>query len=124
MIYRLLADAVVVVHLAFIVFAVLGGLLALRWKILTWLHIPAVVWSVLILLIGWVCPLTPLENWLRQKGGERGYETSFIDHYILPLIYPGDLGSVTEAVLVVALLLTNFCVYGWVYRRSLKVAVS
>lgn len=113
MIYRIFADIVVIFHLAFIVFAVIGGILILRWKSIVWLHLPATIWAVLILLVGWVCPLTPLENFLRQKGGERGYETSFIDQYIIPVIYPGELSSSVEFLLAMVLALVNCSIYGW-----------
>ena len=91
MIYRLTADLVVLIHLAFILFASLGGLLVLKYRRAALLHLPALIWAVLISLFGWVCPLTPLENWLRKSGGLLGYDTSFIEHYILPVIYPGEL---------------------------------
>jgi hypothetical protein len=118
MTYRFLADLVVVIHLGFIFFAIVGGLFAFRWKAAIWFHAPAVVWSTLILVFGWACPLTPLENWLRQKGGEGGYETSFIDQYIIPLIYPGVLSSKTAIALATALLVVNLLIYGWIYRQG------
>ena len=120
MIYRILADLVVVVHLAFIVFAALGGLLAFWWKRVIWLHIPAAVWATLIMLIGWVCPLTPLENWLRRKGGESGYETSFVDQYIIPLIYPDALRPGAQIVLGIVVLLVNLGIYGWVLWNRVR----
>lgn len=120
MIYRFLADLVVVIHLGFIVFAVLGGMLAWRWKRTIWFHFPAIVWSALILLVGWACPLTPLENWLRHSGGERGYETSFIDQYVIPLIYPGVLSSEAAILLTAALLMVSLFIYGWIYRNRRK----
>jgi hypothetical protein len=69
--YQLLADLVVLVHVVFVIFTILGGLLAARWRRLAWIHLPAVIWGAIVELFGWVCPLTPLENWLRQRGGER-----------------------------------------------------
>ncbi len=117
MIYRILADLVMVAHFAFILFAIFGGLAALRWKSALWLHVPAVVWSILILLLGWACPLTPLENWLRQKGGESGYETSFIDQYLIPIIYPGVLSAEMAITLAALLFGANLCVYVWVFRN-------
>src|SRR5262249_53868842 len=86
MIYRALADIVVVLHMAFVLFAALGALLAFKWRRVAWFHIPAALWAALIEFAGWVCPLTPLENWLRRRGGEAGYQTGFIEHYLLPLI--------------------------------------
>jgi hypothetical protein len=88
MIYRILADAVIAVHLAFIAFVVLGGLLALRWPRLAWLHVPAFLWGGGIEIAGQVCPLTYLENRWRTLGAEEGYSTSFVEHYVLPVIYP------------------------------------
>jgi len=85
------ADLVVLVHFVFVLFVLCGGVLALRWPRVVWLHVPAVVWGVLIEFSGWICPLTPLENRLRRAQGETGYEGDFIEHYILPLLYPDGL---------------------------------
>ncbi|MBL8424926.1 MAG: DUF2784 domain-containing protein, partial [Candidatus Accumulibacter phosphatis] len=82
MINRLLADGIVVLHCLFIAFVVLGGVLALRWPRLAWVHLPAACWGAAIELSGWICPLTPLENRFRQAAGEAGYAGSFIDHYL------------------------------------------
>ena len=91
MIYAALADATLVLHLLFIAFIVLGGILVARWPRLAWAHLPAAAWGVLIELGGWICPLTPLENWLRLRAGQRGYAGSFVEQYLLPIIYPdGD----------------------------------
>lgn len=89
--YWLLANILLLLHLAFILFVVAGGLL-MAWKPkLVWLHLPAVVWGALIEFMGWVCPLTPLENHFRRLSGESGYQSGFIEHYLLPLIYPDTL---------------------------------
>jgi hypothetical protein len=88
MVYRLLADAVVVVHLLFIVFVAVGGLLAWRWPWLVWVHVPCVLWGVAIIAIGFDCPLTPLEKWLRERGGEGSYEGGFVDRYVEGVVYP------------------------------------
>ena len=88
MIYRLLADAVVLLHLAFVFFVFLGGLLVLRRPRLLWVHLPAVAWGAWVEFTGRVCPLTPLENWLRRRGGGPGYASDFIEHYIEPFLYP------------------------------------
>ena len=93
MIYRALADAVLIVHLCFVPFVVLGGLVVLRWPRVAWLHVPAVLWGIYIELSGRICPLTPLENSLRERGGESGYTGGFIEHYITALIYPDGLTS-------------------------------
>ena len=121
--YRLLADLVVGIHLAFILFAVLGGLMAIRWQRVIWMHIPAVLWGALIEFGGWICPLTPLENWLRSKGGTAGYHTGFIEQYILPLIYPVNLTRNTQFILGLLVLGVNLAVYGFIvlrYRSKLK----
>ncbi|MGK7936284.1 MAG: DUF2784 domain-containing protein [Xenococcaceae cyanobacterium] len=117
MIYRLSADFVVLIHLAFILFAVLGGLLVLRHRRCVLLHLPALVWAVLISLFGWVCPLTPLENWLRERGGVLGYNTSFIEHYLLPVIYPGELTRRIQIFLGLLVLVINLGIYGWISCR-------
>ena len=120
MIYRLTADFVVLIHLAFILFAVLGGLLVLRHRRWVLLHLPAFVWAVLISLFGWVCPLTPLENWLRERGGLLGYDTSFIEHYLIPIIYPGELTRRMQIFLGLLVLGINLGIYGWIVYRLLK----
>lgn len=116
MLYRLLADGVLVLHLAFIVFVVLGGFLVLRWPKLVWLHAPAAVWGVLIEFMGWPCPLTPLEKHLRRLGGEAGYEGGFIEHYVTSFIYPSGLSREIQIVLGVAVLLINAIVYVRFFR--------
>lgn len=117
MIYRALADLVALAHLGFIVFVVLGGLLALRWRRSWWFHIPAALWGVAIELGGWICPLTPLENSLRWAAGEAGYVGGFVEHYVLPVIYPGALTRETQIVLGLAVLAFNGLVYAIVWRR-------
>jgi hypothetical protein len=117
LIYRVLADGVLVVHLAFVVFVVLGGLPALRWPRLAWLHIPAAIWGVVIEYAGWICPLTPLENSLRARGGEAGYSGGFIEHYIQPALYPAGLTRGTQIVLGSLALLVNLGAYGIVVAR-------
>ena len=115
--YRLLADLVVILHLAFVAFALFGGLLALKWKRIVWLHVPAALWAAAIEFGGWVCPLTPLEIWLRGQGGELGYRSDFIEHYILPLLYPATLTREVQFVLGVVVLAVNFASYAWVWHR-------
>jgi hypothetical protein len=122
MLYRVLADVVLMMHFAFILFAVLGGLLVLRWKRCAWIHIPAVAWAALISCAGWVCPLTPLENWLREKGGAMAYRSGFIEHYILPVVYPpiDVLTRPVQIVLGFLVLGINLGIYGLVLRRTHK----
>ena len=116
MLPRLLADAVVLVHLLFILFGLFGGLLALRN--LGWMavHVPAVVWITLLEFNGWICPLTPLENRLRRAAGEAGYTGGFIEHYLLPVIYPAGLTPQIQFWLGVAALAINLAIYAVVLR--------
>lgn len=111
MLFRVLANAVVLAHAAFIVFVVLGGFIALRWRWVAWLHVPAAVWGSLIEFAGWVCPLTPLENFFRARAGEAGYAGGFMEHYVLHLIYPNGLTRPVQWTLGGAALLVNVTVY-------------
>ena len=117
MAWRLAAEAVVLVHFAFVLFVVLGGLLALRWPRLAWVHLPAAVWGAGISLTGLICPLTPLEKWLREAGGLAAYEGGFIAHYILPVLYPAGLTRGTQVALGVAVTLLNAAIYTALWRR-------
>lgn len=114
--YGLLADLVVVVHLGFVVFVVVGGLLVFRWGWVVWLHLPAALWGALIEFFGWMCPLTPLEQWLRRRAGEAGYEGGFVEHYVLPVLYPGELTREIQIALGVGVVVLNLCIYGWLLR--------
>lgn len=118
--FRLLADVTVVIHLAFVVFVLFGGLLVVRRPRLAWLHVPAVVWGVWIEFAGWLCPLTPLENWLRTQGGAAAYDSSFVEHYLLPLLYPASLSRELQWVMGGIVLLVNAVVYLVVLRRRLQ----
>ncbi|MDP1525552.1 MAG: DUF2784 domain-containing protein [Rhodocyclaceae bacterium] len=123
MIYRLLADAVLLLHLAFIVFVVAGSLFLLRWPRLfwlPWLHLPAVLWGVGIELGGYICPLTPLENRLRQMGGEAGYAGGFVEHYFLPFIYPAGLTRGLQIALGLGLVAINLAAYACWWRQRRK----
>jgi hypothetical protein len=117
MLYRLAADAVLVAHLGFIVFVLFGAVLALRWRWLPLLHLPAAGWGVFVEVSGRLCPLTHLENALRSAAGQAGYAGSFIEHYLLPVIYPAGLTRELQFVLAAAVVLVNAGVYGWVIRR-------
>ena len=112
MTYRLLADAVLVFHLAFIVFVVLGAFLLRRHPRLVWLHLPAALWGAVIEFRGGVCPLTPLENALRALGGDAGYPSGFIAHYLWPLIYPSGLTRELQIGLGLAVVVINLLTYG------------
>ena len=117
MVFRLLADATVVVHLAFVVFVFFGGLLVVRRPRVAWLHVPAVVWGVWVEFAGWLCPLTPLENWLRTQDGAAAYDSSFVEHYLLPLLYPTSLSRERQWVLGSIVLVVNAVLYLVVLRR-------
>jgi hypothetical protein len=116
--HRLSADLIVLVHLAFVLFAVLGGLLVLRWRWLAWVHVPAALWAAAIEFAGWICPLTPLENWLRRRAGAGVYEGGFIEHYLLPILYPAALTRRLQIILGLLVIGLNVAVYAWVFLRK------
>jgi Protein of Unknown function (DUF2784) len=116
-IFRLLADLVVTSHVAFVVFVAVGGLLVLRWGRLAWLHVPCALWGAWVELAGWICPLTPLEVSLRRAAGEAGYSGGFLEHYVLPLLYPSGLTRTVQTGLGVAVLAVNAVAYTLVLRR-------
>jgi hypothetical protein len=111
-IYRIAADGLVVLHTLFVLFVVLGGLLVLRWPRVAWLHLPAAVWGALIEFTGCICPLTPLEKSLRSAGGEAGYPGGFINHYIVPLLYPAGLDRNWQVILGTLVVVLNLAIYG------------
>ena len=117
MIYLFLADAVLILHLAFILFVVLGGLLVLRHPRLIWLHLPVAAWGALIEFGGWICPLTPLEKRLLTLGGDEAYSGGFISHYIVALIYPEGLTRELQWLLGALVLAINAAVYYRLWRR-------
>ena len=117
--FRGAADVVLVIHLAFVLFVILGGLLALRWPRVAWLHVPVALYGATIEFVGFICPLTPLEVWLRQRGGEAGYAGGFIEHYITAALYPTGLTREIQVALGVGVLLLNAIVYTvWLRRRA------
>jgi hypothetical protein len=120
MIYSLLADITVLLHLVFILFVVLGGLLVLKWRWMAWVHIPAAIWGALIELMGWICPLTPLENRFRSLAGESGYTGDFIGQYLLPIIYPGELTRELQLLLGTGVIVFNVVIYFFVIRKAIK----
>jgi len=120
MIYSLLADAVVVLHFAFILFVAAGGLLVLKWPQLMRLHLPAAGWGALIEFTGWICPLTPLENRLRVMGGGAGYQGGFIDTYLAPLIYPEGLTHRHQLFIGIGVVAINIVFYGILVRKHMK----
>ena len=114
MLFKVGADFLLLVHLAFICFVLLGGFLLLRWRWLIVVHIPALLWAILLEFQGWNCPLTPLEQALRSLGDQQGYTGGFIQHYILALIYPAALEQDIQFILGVLLILINTCIYLWI----------
>jgi len=116
--YAVAADAVLVLHLAFIAFAAGGGLLVAWRPRIAWLHLPALAWATWIVASHGLCPLTPLENALRQRAGEGGYASGFIDHYLMPLIYPPGLTPAMQNWIALVLVASNTLLYGWALLRS------
>lgn len=112
------ADAVLVLHFGFVLFVALGGLLALRWPRMSWIHVPAAIWGVAIEFGGWICPLTPLENALRERAGEAAYRGDFVARYLMPMIYPEGLTREAQIVLGLAALAGNAAIYTIVWRRA------
>ncbi len=117
MLYRVLADLVVLTHLGFIIFVLFGGLLALRWRWVPVAHLPAAAWGAAIEFSGWFCPLTPLETSLRRASGSAGYSGGFIEHYLIPIIYPRELTQGVQLLLGCVLVVLNLAVYLVVWRR-------
>ncbi|MCW8329198.1 DUF2784 domain-containing protein [Photobacterium sp. SDRW27] len=122
MVYRVLADSVVILHLLFIVFALLGGLMVLWRSYWVFIHLPAAIWSALVSFKGWVCPLTPLEVYLRKRAGSEGYSEGFVEHYLIPLIYPNGLSFNVQVILGITAVVINLAIYSIVYywRRGRK----
>ena len=116
--YRIGADFVLIVHFAFVLFVIFGGLLAIRWPRVAWVHVPVAIYGAMIEFIGFICPLTPLENAWRRHGGEAGYAGGFIEHYITATIYPAGLTRRVQLVLGLAVIALNAIVYTIVARRA------
>ena len=117
MFLKLAADSVVLLHLAFILFVILGGLVVFRWPRFMWLHMPAAVWGAFIELTGRVCPLTPLENRLRIAAGQTGYSGGFIEEYLIPVVYPDGLTRWVQISLGVGVVAINLVFYGLLVAR-------
>lgn len=120
MVFRILADATVAIHLAFVLFVVFGGLLVVRRPLAAWIHLPAVAWGAWVEFAGWVCPLTPLENWLRQHGGGSAYSSSFVEQYLMPVLYPASLSREVQWTMGGLVLLVNAVVYYVILRRRAR----
>jgi hypothetical protein len=117
---ELLADLVLTAHALFVVFVIAGGFLALRWRWLVWLHVPAVAWGVTVELTGWICPLTPLENSLREGAGLRPYSGDFIEHYLTTMLYPVSLTRDTQLLLATFAFIINAVAYLLLWRQSMR----
>lgn len=116
--YGFLADVVVLLHLGFVLFVAGGGFLVLRWPRVAWIHLPAATWGAAIEFGGWVCPLTPLENWFRIRAGEAGYGGSFVEEYLLPVLYPGGLTREIQIALGMFVIVVNGAIYLRLWLRS------
>lgn len=119
MVFGLLADLVVVVHLAFVLFVAVGGLLVWRWPWLMWWHLPSVAWGIAIITIGFTCPLTPLEHYLRGRAGQQGHDGGFVDRYVEGVIYPGGLTPLVRALIATAVVVG----YAGALRRATRPTV-
>jgi hypothetical protein len=120
MLYPFLVDIVVIIHFLFMLFVVTGSFFVFRWRRLAWVHVPAAIWGVLIEWTGWICPLTPLENFLRTRGELATYTSGFIEHYIIPVIYPEGLTRECQILSGTALIAINITVYGWMIFSRLR----
>lgn len=114
----LLADVVLVTHLAFVLFVLFGALLVLKWPQILWVHLPAILWGTFVECSGWICPLTPLENWLREQGGGMSYEGDFVGRYLLALLYPDQLTRTRQLVLGIVVITVNLAIYGWIWKQG------
>jgi hypothetical protein len=121
MAYSLLADGVLILHLAFVIFVILGGAWVVYRPRIAWLHVPAFLWGAGVELVGGVCPLTPLELWLRHAAGEGGYAGGFVEHYLLRLLYPEGLMRADQLTLGVLVLVVNAFWYALAWRRHTRV---
>jgi hypothetical protein len=116
MAYALFADLVLILHLMFVLYVLFGGLLALKWRRAAWLHLPATAWGAFVEFSGWICPLTPLENWLRNRGGESSYAGDFLAQYLLALLYPEGLTRTVQVTFGSTVVLMNAALYWWIWR--------
>jgi hypothetical protein len=120
MFHLILADLVMILHVAFVIFVLCGGLLVLKWRWIAWLHLPAAIWGAVIEFTGWICPLTPLENWLREQGGKASYRSDFIAQYLLPVLYPVDLTQDLQLLLGTGVVALNAVVYWWLWQMQMR----
>jgi len=113
--YAIAADIIVILHFAFVVFVLLGGVLLLWWRKLVWIHLPAVIWGIMIEFTGWICPLTPYENKFRQQAGLEMYDGDFVMRYIMPVLYPEDLTRSLQVAFGLVVLVINVICYYYVF---------
>ena len=118
MLLLIAADSVLLLHLAFILFVLLGGAMTLWWRWSPFVHLPAAAWGFFVELTGRVCPLTYLENYFRIKAGQSGYTESFIEHYLLDIIYPSGLTREIQFALAGVVIVVNIIIYGWLFYRG------
>ncbi len=118
--YRITADLILVLHLLFVLFVLFGGLLCLHQIRWLWVHLPAMLWGVWVEWAGWVCPLTPLENHVRELASGDGYRESFVEHYLIPVMYPEQLSAWVQVVLGIIVLIINAVIYLKVFRKQRK----
>jgi hypothetical protein len=125
MAYLILADIIVLMHLGFIIFVILGGVLCFKWSKILWLHVPAFTWGAVIEFSGGICPLTPLENQLRYSGGREIYSSGFIEHYIVPIVYPDMLTRNMQIALGTLVLTINVCIYVLlIYYKTKRIKIQ
>ena len=118
--YGILADIVAILHFLFVLFALFGAIFAARWKRMAWIQIPSAIWAMAVEFGHLPCPLTPVEKWLIEREGIEAYRGSFVEHHILSLLYPGEIGTGTRIALGLVVLLFNFGIYAAILRRKLK----
>lgn len=125
-IYKFLADALVVFHMGFVTFVLVGGAVVLYWRRAMFLHLPAVAWGIYIEISHNICPLTPLENHLRRLGNAATYRGGFVDHYIMPVLYPNGLTHGMQVAIAVIIVVLNAAIYGWIVagRRTRKTPLT
>jgi hypothetical protein len=121
MIYRLLADAVVVIHLTVVLFVIAGAALLLWRRWIAWVHLPVVAWVIFAECFQYLCPLTNLENWLREQGGAEGYRGDFVAHYLIPVLYPAGLTARIQVLFGLFVLIINATLYTLAFRRRRSV---
>lgn len=124
MMLRIAADGVLVLHFAFILFVIGGAGLAFRFPQIVWLHVPAACWGAWVEIAGRICPLTTLENTLRVRAGQQGYTDSFVEHYLLPVIYPSGLTRTVQLELATMVIAVNVALYAWLLHRRRKTRIK